>query len=111
MTDCSVTKIDKKAMTTVLHGEHAFSDLFVAYLLTRNIRYEEDLVDQLFNSKRKTTGPDSAVARSLRQGRQARDSDSQIEPRDFSRDGWYDPLASKLFYEQVQKVGLHQLQR
>jgi CRP-like cAMP-binding protein len=53
MTDCSVTKIDKKAMTTVLHGEHAFSDLFVAYLLTRNIRYEEDLVDQLFNSSEK----------------------------------------------------------
>ena len=40
-------------MTTVLHGEHAFSDLFVAYLLTRNIRYEEDLVDQLFNSSEK----------------------------------------------------------
>ena len=53
MTDCSVTRIDRKAMTTVLHGEHAFSDLFVAYLLTRNIRYEEDLVDQLFNSSEK----------------------------------------------------------
>jgi CRP-like cAMP-binding protein len=53
MTDSSLTKIDKKAMTTVLHGEHAFSDLFVAYLLTRNIRYDEDLVDQLFNSSEK----------------------------------------------------------
>ena len=53
MTDCSVMRIDRKAMTTVLHGEHAFSDLFVAYLLTRNIRYEEDLVDQLFNSSEK----------------------------------------------------------
>jgi CRP/FNR family cyclic AMP-dependent transcriptional regulator len=40
-------------MTTVLHGEHAFSDLFAAYLLTRSIRYEEDLVDQLFNSSEK----------------------------------------------------------
>jgi len=37
----------------VLHREHAFSDLFVAYLLARNIRYEEDLVDQLFNSSEK----------------------------------------------------------
>jgi hypothetical protein len=37
----------------VLHREHAFSDMFVAYLLTRNIRYEEDLVDQLFNSSEK----------------------------------------------------------
>src|SRR6202035_2173949 len=50
MTDCSIMKIDKKSMTDVLHQEHAFSDMFVAYLLTRNIRYEEDLVDQLFNS-------------------------------------------------------------
>jgi CRP-like cAMP-binding protein len=53
MTDCSVMKIDKKPMMEVLHREHAFSDMFVAYLLTRNIRYEEDLVDQLFNSSEK----------------------------------------------------------
>jgi CRP/FNR family cyclic AMP-dependent transcriptional regulator len=53
MTNCSVMKIEKKAMMEVLHREHAFSDLFVAYLLARNIRYEEDLVDQLFNSSEK----------------------------------------------------------
>jgi CRP-like cAMP-binding protein len=53
MIDCSVMRIDKKYMMEVLHREHAFSDMFVAYLLTRNIRYEEDLVDQLFNSSEK----------------------------------------------------------
>ena len=53
MTDCSVMRIEKKAMVEVLHREQAFSDMFVAYLLTRNIRYEEDLVDQLFNSSEK----------------------------------------------------------
>jgi CRP/FNR family transcriptional regulator, cyclic AMP receptor protein len=53
MTDCELLRIDKKAMMTALHREHAFSDLFVAYLLARNIRYEEDLVDQLFNSSEK----------------------------------------------------------
>jgi CRP-like cAMP-binding protein len=53
MTDCSVMRIDKKSMMEVLHREHEFSDMFVAYLLTRNIRYEEDLVDQLFNSSEK----------------------------------------------------------
>jgi CRP/FNR family transcriptional regulator, cyclic AMP receptor protein len=52
MTDCSVMRIDK-TMMEVLHREHAFSDTLVAYLLTRNIRYEEDLVDQLFNSSEK----------------------------------------------------------
>jgi CRP/FNR family transcriptional regulator, cyclic AMP receptor protein len=53
MTDCTLMRIDKKSMMEVLHREHAFSDMFVAYLLTRNIRYEEDLVDQLFNSSEK----------------------------------------------------------
>jgi CRP/FNR family transcriptional regulator, cyclic AMP receptor protein len=53
MTDCELLRIDKKAMMSALHREHAFSDLFVAYLLARNIRYEADLVDQLFNSSEK----------------------------------------------------------
>ncbi len=53
MTDCAVLRIDKKAMMEALHREHEFSDLFVAYLLARNIRYEEDLIDQLFNSSEK----------------------------------------------------------
>jgi CRP/FNR family cyclic AMP-dependent transcriptional regulator len=53
LTDCIVLRIEKKAMMQALHREHALSDLFVAYLLTRNIRYEEDLVDQLFNSSEK----------------------------------------------------------
>jgi CRP/FNR family transcriptional regulator, cyclic AMP receptor protein len=53
MTDCAVLRIDKKAMMEALHREHELSDLFVAYLLARNIRYEEDLVDQLFNSSEK----------------------------------------------------------
>jgi len=53
MTDCDLLRIDKKAMMEALHREHAFSDLFVAHLLARNVRYEEDLVDQLFNSSEK----------------------------------------------------------
>jgi CRP/FNR family transcriptional regulator, cyclic AMP receptor protein len=53
VTDCTVMRIEKKAMMEVIHREHSFSDMFVAYLLTRNIRYEEDLVDQLFNSSEK----------------------------------------------------------
>jgi CRP-like cAMP-binding protein len=53
MTDCELLRIEKKAMMDALHREHAFSDMFVAYLLARNVRYEEDLVDQLFNSSEK----------------------------------------------------------
>jgi CRP/FNR family transcriptional regulator, cyclic AMP receptor protein len=53
MTDCCVMRIEKKAMMNALHREQTLSDMFVAYLLARNIRYEEDLVDQLFNSSEK----------------------------------------------------------
>jgi CRP/FNR family cyclic AMP-dependent transcriptional regulator len=53
MTDCTVMRINKKSMMAVIHREPAFSDMFVTYLLTRNIRYEQDLVDQLFNSSEK----------------------------------------------------------
>ena len=53
MTDCELLRINRKEMMLALHREQPFSDLFVAYLLARNIRYEEDLVDQLFNSSEK----------------------------------------------------------
>ncbi|MGB6478889.1 MAG: Crp/Fnr family transcriptional regulator [Candidatus Sulfotelmatobacter sp.] len=53
LTDCAVMRIEKKAMMEALHREHEMSDMFVAYLLARNIRYEADLVDQLFNSSEK----------------------------------------------------------
>jgi CRP/FNR family cyclic AMP-dependent transcriptional regulator len=53
LTDCAVVRVEKDVMMRALHREQEFSDLFVAYLLARNIRYEEDLVDQLFNSSEK----------------------------------------------------------
>jgi CRP/FNR family cyclic AMP-dependent transcriptional regulator len=53
LSDCDLLRIEKTAMVSALHREHAFSDLFVGYLLSRNIRYEADLVDQLFNSSEK----------------------------------------------------------
>ena len=49
----SVLVIEKDEMIRVLHGEHEFSDRFIAHVLARNIRVEEDLVDQLFNSSEK----------------------------------------------------------
>ena len=49
----SVLEIEKKEMTRVIHDEHEFSDRFVAHMLKRNVRIEEDLVDQLFNSSEK----------------------------------------------------------
>jgi CRP/FNR family transcriptional regulator, cyclic AMP receptor protein len=53
MTDCTLIRIEKSAMARLLHERHHISELFVTHLLSRNIRYEEDLVDQLFNSSEK----------------------------------------------------------
>ena len=50
MEDCVIMSITKSAMITTIHDEPKFSELFMAYLLTRNSRIEEDLIDQLFNS-------------------------------------------------------------
>lgn len=49
-TDCTLVRIGKPLMVRMLHEQHDFSELFVAHLLSRNIRYEEDLVDHLFNN-------------------------------------------------------------
>jgi CRP/FNR family cyclic AMP-dependent transcriptional regulator len=53
MADCSIVRLEKSATIRVLHEEPAFSEMFLAYLLSRNMRIEEDLVDQLFNSSEK----------------------------------------------------------
>lgn len=53
ITPATLLVIEKQEMIRVLHSEHAFSDRFVAYMLSRNIRIEQDLVDQLFNSSEK----------------------------------------------------------
>ena len=111
MTDCTVMRIDKKSMMDVIHRERAFSDMFVAYLLTRNIRYEEDLVDQLFNSSEKRLARVSSVACPVRQGWKARSCDPQNQSGDSRRDGGNNPLAGQLLHEQVPEVGLRSLQR
>jgi CRP/FNR family cyclic AMP-dependent transcriptional regulator len=53
VTPTAVLVIEKNEMIRVLHLEHAFSDRFISYMLARNIRIEEDLIDQLFNSSEK----------------------------------------------------------
>ena len=53
MTECTLMRIDEKVMKRTLADERTLSQVFVTHLLTRNIRYEDDLVDQLFNSSEK----------------------------------------------------------
>jgi CRP/FNR family transcriptional regulator, cyclic AMP receptor protein len=53
ITECSILRVQKETMIRMLHNEPAWSERFMAYLLSRNVRIEEDLVDQLFNSSEK----------------------------------------------------------
>jgi len=53
LSECSVARVEKSAALRVIHDEPQFADLLLSYLLARNIRIEEDLVDQLFNSSEK----------------------------------------------------------
>jgi len=53
VSDCVLMRIDRQTMTRMLHMQHDISELFVTHLLSRNIRFEGDLVDQLFNSSEK----------------------------------------------------------
>jgi CRP-like cAMP-binding protein len=53
MTDCTLFRIETSPMRRILYEQHEISELFLAHLLSRNIRYEADLVDQLFNSSEK----------------------------------------------------------
>lgn len=53
ITECRLLRVEKKAMQDVLRKEHTFSDMFVPYLVAQSLRYQEDLIDQLFNSSEK----------------------------------------------------------
>lgn len=53
LSDCSIVRLERRAAIRVIRDEPEFSELFLAYILARNIRIEEDLVDQLFNSSEK----------------------------------------------------------
>lgn len=59
LTDCTLIRIDRTVMANLLHDRHEFTELLVQHLLRRNTRYEEDLVDQLFNTS------EQRLARSL----------------------------------------------
>jgi CRP/FNR family transcriptional regulator, cyclic AMP receptor protein len=53
MDECVITRLEKATMIATIHNEPEFSELFMSYLLSRNSRIEEDLIDQLFNSSEK----------------------------------------------------------
>ena len=81
LTECKIMRIEKDAIVCVLHDEPAFSELFLAHVLKRTIRVEEDLVDQLFNSSEKR------LARAL------------LLMANFGKEGRPEPLIGKVSQE------------
>jgi CRP/FNR family cyclic AMP-dependent transcriptional regulator len=86
MIDCSMMRIEKSAMVRVLHDEPIFADLFIAHLLHRNGRIEEDLVDQLFNSSEKR------LARTL------------LLLANFGKEGKQEPVIAKISQETLAEM-------
>jgi CRP-like cAMP-binding protein len=111
ITQCTFTRIEKKMMTRMLRKQHDISALFVTHLLSRSIRYEADLVDQLFNSSEKR------LARALlllsQFGKKSR-AKTIIPPHQSGRrgaDGRHNPVAGQSFHAQVQEARLYRLRR
>ena len=111
MAEASLVRIDRQAMIGLLHERSMFSEQFMAHLLARNVRFEEDLVDQLFNSSEKRLARVLLVAGPLRQGREDRAGDSEDQSRGPGGDGRHHSASDQWLHEQVQEARLHRLQR
>jgi len=86
MTECEIMRLEKAAIIRVLHEEPAFSERFMSHLLTRNIRVEADLVDQLFNSSEKR------LARAL------------LLLANFGKEGKPEPVVAKISQETLAEM-------
>ena len=111
MEDCLITAITKAAMLSDTSKSTEVLPMFMAYLLTRNSRIEEDLIDQLFNSSEKRLARLLLLLANFgKEGRPSADQ-SQYQPGNVSRDIGTDQIPRPVVHEQVPKAGSHQLQR
>jgi CRP/FNR family transcriptional regulator, cyclic AMP receptor protein len=107
--ECVITRLEKATMIATIHNEPEFSELFMSYLLTRNSRIEEDLIDQLFNSSEKRLARLLLLLANF--GKEGRP-----EPivGNFSQETLAEmiaPITRKLFHEQVPQIGFYRIQR
>ncbi len=107
--DCDITGITKKAMILALQAEPKFSELFMAYLLTRNNRIEEDLIDQLFNSSERRLARLLLLANFGKEG-SPQPIDAKISQETLAEMIGTTRSRGELFHEQVPQARLHQLQ-
>jgi CRP/FNR family cyclic AMP-dependent transcriptional regulator len=109
MTESVVVRLDKSAIVRVIHQQPAFSEMFIAHLLSRTIRVEADLVDQLFNSSEKRLARLLLLLANF--GKEDKPEPMIAKPGDACRDDRNDPVPRQFLHEQIPETGLHQLQR
>ena len=109
VTDCTVARIEKSLMTQILHERHEISELFVMHLLSRNIRFEADLVDQLFNSSEKRLARILLLLAHFGKESRTETVHPGINQEHLAQMVGTTPVAREPFHEQVQDAGLHRL--
>ena len=111
ISDCSIVQLKKAAMVRVLRDEPSFSEMFVAYLLSRNIRIEEDLVDQLFNSSEKRLARVLLLLANFGKEGKPEPVIAKLSQETLGGDRGHDPFPGELFHEQISQNGFHRIQR
>ncbi len=109
--DCLITAITKSAMIAAMHDEPKFSELFVAHLLTRNSRIEEDLIDQLFNSSERRLARLLLLLANFGKESSPQPINPHISQETLAEMIGTTRSPSQPFHEQVSQARLHQLQR
>jgi CRP-like cAMP-binding protein len=99
ITACTALKIDRNEMIRVMHEEHAFSDLFLKFLLARSMRTQADLVDQLFNSSEKRLARILLLMAEFGKPGEPEPLIPKNHSRDTRRNDRYDAFARQLLYE------------
>ncbi len=107
----TVLRIPKREMMRTLHEQSTLSDRFIAHVLARNIRIEEDLVDQLFNSSEKRLARTLLLLARYGQARHRPAVVAQVVAGDARGNGRHHALARQFLHEQVSQAGIHRLRR
>ena len=105
--DCVITRLEKATMIATIHDEPEFSELFMSYLLTRNSRIEEDLIDQLFNSSEKRLARLLLLLANFGKEGRPRAYRGKVQSGNAGGDDRHDQIARELFHEQIPQIGFY----
>ena len=109
--ECVITRLEKATMIATIHNEPEFSELFMSYLLTRNSRIEEDLIDQLFNSSEKRLARLLLLLANFGKEGKPEPIVGTFQSGNAGGDDRHDPIARELFHEQIPQIGFYRIQR